>query len=351
MEERLQNTTWEPLCGGARVLVSPQHTFGTDAVLLAHFAAPRPRERWADLGTGCGVIPLLWRVRTQAGAITGVEMQEKAAWQAQRSVEENGFSATVDIVQGDARQLGALFPAGSLDGIACNPPYTAPGAGIPSEDGARRAARQGDSLSLEDVARGARYALRFGGRLCLCLRPQRLAEAVEVFHSHQLEPKRLRLVQQRAGKAPFLFLLDGIEDPHNLGAIIRTANLAGAHGVIIPKRRAVGLTATVAKTSAGALNYTPVAKVTNLTAVMEDLKKKGLWFVCADMGGDVMYRMNLTGPIGLVIGNEGEGVSKLVREHCDMTASIPMKGDIDSLNASVAAGVLAYEIVRQRLAK
>ena len=153
------------------------------------------------------------------------------------------------------------------------------------------------------------------------------------------------------GEPPFIFLLDGIEDPHNLGAIIRTANLAGAHGVIIPKRRAVGLTATVAKTSAGALNYTPVAKVTNLTATMEDLKKRGLWFVCADMGGDVMYKMNLAGPMGLVIGNEGEGVSKLVKEHCDMVASIPMKGDIDSLNASVAAGVLAYEIVRQRLAK
>ena len=160
----------------------------------------------------------------------------------------------------------------------------------------------------------------------------------------------LKLAQEK-GEPPFLFLLDGIEDPHNLGAIIRTANLAGAHGVIIPKRRAVGLTATVAKTSAGALNYTPVAKVTNLTAVMEELKKQGLWFVCADMGGEVMYRMNLTGPIGLVIGNEGEGVGKLVREHCDMTASIPMKGDIDSLNASVAAGVLAYEIVRQRMAK
>ena len=150
------------------------------------------------------------------------------------------------------------------------------------------------------------------------------------------------------GEPPFLFLLDGIEDPHNLGAIIRTANLAGAHGVIIPKRRAVGLTATVARTSAGALNYTPVAKVTNLTATMEDLKKKGMWFVCADMGGEVMYKVNLKGPIGLVIGNEGEGVGKLVSEHCDMTASIPMKGDIDSLNASVAAGVLAYEIVRQR---
>lgn len=150
------------------------------------------------------------------------------------------------------------------------------------------------------------------------------------------------------GEDPFLFILDNIEDPHNLGAIIRTANLAGAHGVIIPKRRAVGLTATVAKTSAGALNYTPVAKVTNLVKTMEELKEKGLWFVCADMDGDVMYRVNMKGPIGLVIGNEGEGVSRLVREACDFTASIPMKGDIDSLNASVAAGVLAYEIVRQR---
>ena len=153
------------------------------------------------------------------------------------------------------------------------------------------------------------------------------------------------------GEAPFIFLLDGIEDPHNLGAIIRTANLAGAHGVIIPKHRAVGLTATVARTSAGALNFTPVAKVTNLGAAMNELKKEGLWFVCADMKGEVMYRQNLTGPIGLVIGNEGEGVSRLVREKCDFTASIPMKGDIDSLNASVAAGVLAYEIVRQRMGK
>lgn len=153
------------------------------------------------------------------------------------------------------------------------------------------------------------------------------------------------------GRAPFLILLDRIEDPHNLGAIIRTANLAGAHGVIIPKRRASGLTATVARTSAGALNYTPVAKVTNLAATIEDLKKRGLWFVCADMGGDVMYRVNLTGPIGLVVGNEGDGVSRLVREKCDVTASIPMQGQIDSLNASVAAGVLAYEIVRQRMGK
>jgi 23S rRNA (guanosine2251-2'-O)-methyltransferase len=151
------------------------------------------------------------------------------------------------------------------------------------------------------------------------------------------------------GEDPFIFLLDNIEDPHNLGAIIRTANLVGAHGVIIPKRRACGLTAAVLRASAGALNYTPVAKVTNLAAVIEDLKKEGLWFVCAQMGGESMYRLNLTGPIGLVIGNEGDGVSRLVQEKCDFTASIPMHGDIDSLNASVAAGVLAYEIVRQRM--
>ena len=157
----------------------------------------------------------------------------------------------------------------------------------------------------------------------------------------------LRLAESK-GEDPFLILLDNIEDPHNLGAIIRTANLAGVHGVIIPKRRAVGLTATVAKTSAGALNYTPVAKVTNLAKTMESLKEKGLWFVCADMGGEEMYDLNLTGPIGLIIGNEGEGVSRLVKETCDFTARIPMNGDIDSLNASVAAGVLAYEIVRQR---
>lgn len=154
---------------------------------------------------------------------------------------------------------------------------------------------------------------------------------------------------EEKGEPPFIFLLDEIEDPHNLGAIIRTANLVGAHGVIIPKRRAAGLTATVVKASAGALNYTPVVKVTNMAQTIEELKKRGLWFVCADMEGETMYRLNLTGSIGLVIGNEGEGVSRLVREKCDYVAAIPMKGEIDSLNASVAAGVLAYEILRQRI--
>lgn len=160
---------------------------------------------------------------------------------------------------------------------------------------------------------------------------------------------KICLLRQKKGEPPFLLLLDNIEDPHNLGAIIRTANLAGAHGVIIPKRRAAGLTATVAKTSAGAINYTPVAKVSNLSHTIRELKKKGMWFVCADMDGTRMYDLDLKGPIGLVIGSEGEGVSKLVKENCDFTAAIPMAGEIDSLNASVAAGILSYEIVRQRL--
>lgn len=151
------------------------------------------------------------------------------------------------------------------------------------------------------------------------------------------------------GEPPFIIILDGIEDPHNLGAIIRTANLAGAHGVIIPKHNASGLTATVARSSAGAINYTPVAKVTNISKTINELKKEGMWFVCAAADGQEMYELNLTGPIGLVIGNEGKGVSRLVKDNCDLIAAIPMKGDIDSLNASVATGVLAYEIVRQRL--
>ncbi|MBE5879846.1 MAG: 23S rRNA (guanosine(2251)-2'-O)-methyltransferase RlmB [Lachnospiraceae bacterium] len=163
------------------------------------------------------------------------------------------------------------------------------------------------------------------------------------------EVEDIMALAKERGEEPFIWLLDNIEDPHNLGAMIRTAHQAGAHGVIIPKNRAVGLTATVARTSAGALNYLPVAKVTNLVKTIEELKKDGLWFVCADMDGTVMYDLNLTGPIGLVIGSEGEGVGRLVKEKCDFVASIPMHGQIDSLNASVAAGVLGYEIVRQRM--
>ena len=172
--------------------------------------------------------------------------------------------------------------------------------------------------------------------------------AVAAAYSYAQVEDMLALAKQK-GEPPFLILLDNIEDPHNLGAVIRTANLAGAHGVIIPKRRAVGLTAVVAKTSAGALNYTKVAKVTNLARTIEELKEKGIWFVCADMKGRTMYEADMKGPIGLVIGSEGEGVGRLVKESCDFTVGIPMKGQIDSLNASVAAGILAYEIVRQRM--
>ncbi len=199
---------WEPLSAGSKVLVSREHGFGTDAILLADFSMPRRGERCADLGTGCGVIPLLWRARGKAGSITGVELREQGARQARRSVEESGYENQIRILQGDVRRMEELFPAGSLDLIACNPPYTAPGAGIPSGDDARRTARQGDTLSLEELARGARYGLRYGGKLFLCLRPARLSEAMEVFHRYALEPKRLRLCQQRVGKAPFLFLLE-----------------------------------------------------------------------------------------------------------------------------------------------
>lgn len=171
--------------------------------------------------------------------------------------------------------------------------------------------------------------------------------AIGAAYSYASVEDILRAAEEK-GEEPFVFLLDGIEDPHNLGAIIRTANLAGAHGVIIPKHRAAGLTPAAAKASAGAIHYTPVAKVTNLTNTIKELKERGMWFVCADMGGTVMYDLKLTGSIGLVIGGEGDGVGKLVKENCDFAARIPMKGNIDSLNASVAAGVLAYEIVRQR---
>lgn len=204
----------------------------------------------------------------------------------------------------------------------------------------REAAKQGTQIKY--VAKERLDQLSETGRhqgVVACAAAYRYAEVEDM----------IRRAEEK-GEPPFVLLLDGIEDPHNLGAIIRTANQAGAHGVIIPKNRAVGLTATVAKASAGALNYTPVAKVTNLGQTIEELKKRGLWFVCADMGGTPMYGLDLKGPIGLVIGAEGNGVSRLVREKCDMTAQIPMRGDIDSLNASVAAGILAYEIVRQRLA-
>lgn len=158
-------------------------------------------------------------------------------------------------------------------------------------------------------------------------------------------------IAEEKGEEPFLIILDSIKDPHNLGAIIRTANITGAHGVIIPKRRAVGLTATVAKASAGAIEYTPVAKVTNIAATIDKLKSLGIWIACADMDGEIMYNTDLTGAIALVIGSEGEGVSRIVKEKCDYLVKVPMYGQISSLNASVAAGILMYEVIRQKTNK
>ncbi|MDD2216612.1 MAG: 23S rRNA (guanosine(2251)-2'-O)-methyltransferase RlmB [Eubacteriales bacterium] len=153
------------------------------------------------------------------------------------------------------------------------------------------------------------------------------------------------------GEDPLLVLLDGIEDPHNLGAIIRTADGAGVHGIIIPKRRAAGLTDTAAKASAGAVEYVPVAKVSNLVQTIEKLKLAGLWIAACDMDGQIYHKTPMTGPLALVIGNEGQGISRLVREKCDFIVSIPMEGRISSLNASNAAAILLYEIHRQRKGK
>ena len=153
---------------------------------------------------------------------------------------------------------------------------------------------------------------------------------------------------RRKGRAPFIIILDKITDPHNLGSIIRTANCAGADGVIIPKRGSVGLNATVAKTSAGAIEYTPVARVTNIARTIDDLKKEGIWIIGADMGGEPMYCIDMTGAAALVIGSEGKGISRLVREKCDFIAEIPMWGEINSLNASVATAVMMYEVRRQQ---
>ncbi len=151
------------------------------------------------------------------------------------------------------------------------------------------------------------------------------------------------------GEAPFVLILDEIEDPHNLGAVLRTADAVGVHGVIIPKRRAAGLTSAVARASAGAVEYVPVARVANLVQTVEKLKKAGLWVVAADMDGDVLWRNKaLSGPLACVIGGEGRGVGRLLKEKCDFLIRIPMKGKISSLNASVAAAVLCYEILRQR---
>lgn len=200
--------TWEPLGPRCRVLVTKEHGFNTDTLLLADFSMPARGERCADFGTGCGTIPLLWAIRGMPRQVWGIELQGQAAAQAQESVQENGLGNLITVLQGDVREVKSLLPPGSLDLVACNPPYQAAGTGLVGPIPARTLARHGESLSLEELAAAARAALRYGGRLCICLRVQRLAQAIGVFQREKLEPKRLRLVQARPGKAPYLFLLE-----------------------------------------------------------------------------------------------------------------------------------------------
>ena len=182
--------------------------------------------------------------------------------------------------------------------------------------------------------------------LCAGANHQGIA-ALAAAHEYASVEDMLALADER-GEPPFLIVADELNDPHNLGAILRTAECTGAHGVIIPKRRSAGLTYTVGKASAGALEYVPVARVSNLAAALEDLKKRGLWIYGADMEGTPWCEAELTGPAALVIGSEGAGIGRLVKEKCDVILSLPMRGKINSLNASVAAGVLMYEFMRQR---
>lgn len=235
-----------------------------------------------------------------------------------------------------------------------NPVYEALRAGMPI-----------DKILVSETARrealGKIFSLARERRIPVqTVRPQKLAELAEteasqgvvavVAAAQYVQVEELLARAEQKGKPPFLIIADEITDPHNLGAIIRTANAAGADGVIIPKNRSAGIGAIAAKTSAGAVSYTPVARVTNLAQTLDQLKERGLWVTGADMSGESdMFSANLTGPIALVVGSEGKGISRLVKEKCDFLVRIPMFGEINSLNASVAAAVLMYEIVRQRM--
>ncbi|MDO5398439.1 MAG: 23S rRNA (guanosine(2251)-2'-O)-methyltransferase RlmB [bacterium] len=195
-------------------------------------------------------------------------------------------------------------------------------------------------IIIQEVERGKLDAIADGGN------HQGVAAYVSDFKYSSV--KDILNKASEMGEAPFVVLCDKITDPHNLGAIIRTAECAGVHGIIIPKRGSVGVNGTVEKTSAGAAEHMLIAKVTNLAQTIDELKKQGMWFAAADMDGEEMYNVDLKGSLGIIIGSEGSGVSRLVKEKCDFIAAIPMKGKINSLNASVAGGILMYEALRQR---
>ena len=226
---------WEPLAPNCRVLVSRAHRFTTDTILLAHFAAPKKRERCADLGTGCGTIPLLGHARYAPRAITGVELDADALRQARESVRENGLEDKIAVKRGDIREIRAVFPEPVLDLVACNPPYKAVGAGLRNADARMENARHECTCTLGDVARAAKAVLRFGGRLCICQRPERLTDAMAAFRENGVEPKRLRLVEQRQGSAPMLFLLEGRRGGKPGLEILPTLRVEAAGGGFSPE--------------------------------------------------------------------------------------------------------------------
>lgn len=197
---------WEPLGETAKVFVTREHRFNTDTLLLADFSSPKSRDVCADFGTGCGTIPLLWAARNKPKHIYAVELQEQAFLQAEKSVNACGFD--IELIHGDIRDYRMLFPKQNLDLIACNPPYKAMGAGLKNTDANMKIARHEETLTLANLAEAAKFSLKFGGRLCICQRPERLTDAMTIFREYSLEPKVLRLVQGRDGKAPSLFLLE-----------------------------------------------------------------------------------------------------------------------------------------------
>jgi tRNA1(Val) A37 N6-methylase TrmN6 len=205
----LEDEHLEPLSKDCSVIVSPRHTFNTDTILLAAFSMPRSGEVCADFGTGCGTIPLIWCTRSHPKHIYAIEIQPAACSMASRSAEYNHLEQMIEILPADIRNLKKDKILHNLDLIACNPPYKAAGSGIVNKDESLRIARHEEQCSLHDLAQAAAAALRFGGRFCLCQRPERLCDAMEELRKSGMEPKRLRFVQQRASKAPSLFLLEG----------------------------------------------------------------------------------------------------------------------------------------------
>ncbi len=212
------NGKWEPLGKNHKIFVTKEHTFNTDTILLANFCAPRHKDICADFGTGCGTIPFIWHIRYKPKHITAIELQKLAYEQARLSISENKIE-NIDLLNANINDYKSYLKSGSFDLISCNPPYKAKGAGLKNKVENLRLARHEDELSIDELAKAARYALKFGGRLCICQRPERLSDIMCIFKEHKLEPKRLRLVQQRKDKAPFLFLLE-CKSGSNTGLVI-----------------------------------------------------------------------------------------------------------------------------------